>query len=87
MTSCLIEVAQFVPHSHLETTPEEYTDKILSNNMQILKPEDFLIWCQQDGSITELFDLIFQTCHVVLGLRPLSPQDEVAIVKYVMLDA
>ncbi|CAF1131929.1 unnamed protein product [Adineta ricciae] len=82
MTSCLIEVAQFVPHGQLDITPDEYADKILTNNMQILKPEDFLIWCQQDGLITELFDLIFQTCHIVLGLRPVSPQDEVAIVKH-----
>jgi ubiquitin carboxyl-terminal hydrolase 6/32 len=86
MTSCLIEVAQFVyvPDIHINTSPEIYADKILSKNDSTLKSEDFLIWCQKDGLLIELLDLIFQTCHVILGLRPSSQQDEVTIVKYVM---
>ena len=86
MTSCLIEVAQFVyvPNIHINTSPEVYTDQILSNNDGILKPEDFLTWCQKDGLIIELLNLVFQTCHVVLGLRPSLQQDEVTIVKYVI---
>jgi len=86
MTSCLIEVAQFVyvPDIHINTSPEIYADKILSKNDSTLKSEDFLIWCQKDGILIELLDLIFQICHVILGLRPSSQQDEVTIVKYVM---
>ncbi|CAF3868305.1 unnamed protein product [Rotaria sp. Silwood1] len=51
-------------------------------NESILKSEDFLLWCQKDGLIIELLDLIFQICHVVLGLRPSSQQDELTIVKH-----
>ncbi len=85
MTSCLIEVAQFiyVPNIHINTSPEIYAEMILPANESILNLEDFLTWCQKDGLTIELLDLIFQTCHVVLGLRPTSQQDEVTIVKYV----
>jgi ubiquitin carboxyl-terminal hydrolase 6/32 len=85
MTSCLIEVAQFtyVPNIHINTSPEVYADMILPENESILKLEDFLTWCQKDGLMIELLDLIFQTCHIVLGLRPSSQQEEVTIVKYV----
>ena len=86
MTSCLIEVAQFVyiPNIHINISPEVYTDKILEKYESILKPEDFLTWCQKDKLIIELLDLVFETCHIVLGLRPSSQQDEVTIVKYVI---
>ena len=85
MTSCLIEVAQFtyVPNIHINTSPEVYANMILPDNESELKLEDFLTWCQKDGLMIELLDLIFQTCHIVLGLRPSSPQEEVTIVKYV----
>jgi hypothetical protein len=85
MTSCLIEVAQFiyVTDIHINTSPEIYADMILSKNESILKLEDFLTWCQKDRLMIELLDLIFQISHVVLGLRTLSQQDEVTIVKYV----
>ncbi len=85
MTSCLIEVAQFIYVSNirLNTSPEIYANMILPENESILKLEDFLTWCQKDGLLIELLDLIFQTCHIVLGLRPSSQQDEVTIVKYV----
>ncbi|CAF1053304.1 unnamed protein product [Adineta steineri] len=84
MTSCLIEVSQFVsiPNIHSKTSPEVYTAEILPTNDSVLKPGDFLIWCQKDGLLIELLDLIFQTCHVIFGLRPLSQQDEVTIVKH-----
>ncbi|CAF1339296.1 unnamed protein product [Rotaria sordida] len=84
MTSCLIEVAQFVYASdmHIKTSRELYADMISEKNESILKSEDFLLWCQKDALIIELLDLIFQICHVVLGLRPLSQQDELTIVKH-----
>ena len=83
MTSCLIEVAQFtyVPNIHVNTSPEVYADMILVPNESALKLEDFLTWCQKDGLLIELLELISQICHVVLGLRPSSQQEEVTIVK------
>ncbi|CAF2834191.1 unnamed protein product [Rotaria sp. Silwood2] len=84
MTSCLIEIAQFVYASdmHVKTSHELYADMTSETNQSILKPEDFLLWCQKDRLIIELLDLIFQICHVVLGLRPSSQQDELTIVKH-----
>lgn len=51
--------------------------------MNYFRPEDFLHWCATDRLIQELIGLIFQICHVVLGLKPSSKQDEIAIVKSV----
>lgn len=81
MASCLTEVARLVPATHVDMSPEQYAEKILPRDASMLKMEDFLIWCQKDGLLIELLDLIFQACHVILGLRPSSQQDEVAIVK------
>lgn len=86
MTSCLIEVAQFVyvSDTRINTARELYTNMISNENEFMLKPEDFLLWCQKDTLMIEVLDLIFQICHVVLGLRPSSQQDEANIVKYVI---
>ncbi|CAM4750883.1 unnamed protein product [Rotaria magnacalcarata] len=79
MTPCLIEVAQFVYVSdeHIKTSRELYAHMIANEHESVLlKSEDFLLWCQKDILVIELVDLIFQICHVVLGLRPSSQQDE-----------
>lgn len=83
MTSCLIDVAQFtyVPNIHINTSPEVYADRILTPNQSALKLEDFLTWYQKDGLLIELLELIFEICHVVLGLRPITQEEEVTIVK------
>jgi hypothetical protein len=46
-----------------------------------MKQEDFINWCATDPLIRELIELIFQICHVVLGLKPATKQDEITIVK------
>ena len=51
--------------------------------MKSIKQEDFLNWCATDPLVEELIELIFQICHVVLGLKPATKQDEITIVKYV----
>jgi len=38
-------------------------------------------WCLTDPLVNELLELIFQICHVVLGLRPSKKQEEITIVK------
>jgi len=52
------------------------------NNENYFKQEDFIDWCSTDLLIKELLELIFQICHVVLGLRPSSKLEEIMIVKY-----
>lgn len=84
MASCLIEVAQFVNVSNeqIKNSRDLYNNTMLNQNDLILKTEDFLLWCQKDNLIIEFLDLVFQSCHIVLGLRPSSQQDELIIVRY-----
>ena len=83
MSSCLIEIAQYlyVENIHINTSPEIYANTIVSNMDSTLKLEDFLIWCPNDRLTIELLELIYQISHIVLGLRPSSQKDEVSIVK------
>ncbi|CAF4440752.1 unnamed protein product, partial [Rotaria magnacalcarata] len=90
MSSCLIDVAQFVYvlTIHMNDSPDIYADDILQNNVnnktnQIkhFQQEDFLNWCATDALIQQLIELIFQICHVVLGLKPSTKQEEITIVK------
>ncbi|UJR27426.1 hypothetical protein I4U23_008715 [Adineta vaga] len=90
MSSCLIDVAQFVYvlSIHMNDSPDLYADNILqkidnkkSTEMKSIKQEDFLNWCATDPLVEELIELIFQICHVVLGLKPATKQDEITIVK------
>ncbi|CAF3315764.1 unnamed protein product [Rotaria socialis] len=90
MSSCLIDVAQFVYvlTIHMNDSPDVYADDILQNNgnnktnqIKYFQQEDFLNWCATDALIQQLIELIFQICHVVLGLRPSTKQEEITIVK------
>jgi len=92
MCSCLIDSAQYVYAFGLQMidSPDVYAEQILqsfhseessTSQLENLKQEDFLQWCTTDRSIKELIELIYQTCHVVLGLKPQSKQEEVNIVK------
>ncbi len=83
MSSCLIDVAQFVYMFtfHMNDSPDLYADNILEGNEKYFKQEDFIHWCSKDLLIKELIELIYQIFHVVLGLRPSSRQDEIMIVK------
>ena len=49
--------------------------------MKFFNQEDFLTWCSTDPLIEELIGLTFQVCHVVLGLKPSTKQEEITIVK------
>ena len=49
--------------------------------MKHFEQDDFINWCSTDRLIKELIELIFQICHVVLGLRPSNKQEEIMIVK------
>ncbi|CAF0759373.1 unnamed protein product [Adineta ricciae] len=91
MCSCLIDVAQFVYafSIHMNDSPDLYADNILQKNennnqssqMKFFNQQDFLTWCSTDPLIEELIGLTFQVCHVVLGLKPATKQEEITIVK------
>lgn len=45
-----------------------------------LTQEDFLVWTVEDNSlVTPLLELLFQVCHVSLGLKPQCRHDEYEI--------
>ncbi|CAF4722565.1 unnamed protein product [Rotaria sp. Silwood1] len=90
MSSCLIDVAQFVYvlTIRMNDSPDMYADNILQNNdnhknsqINYFQQEDFIHWCSTDSLIKELLELIYQICHVVLGLKPSTKHDEITIVK------
>lgn len=66
----------------MNDSPDVYAEKIFENTERsVFTCEDFSNWCTTDLFIPELIDLIYQICHIVLGLRAANRHDEVFIVK------
>ncbi|KAM9539555.1 ubiquitin carboxyl-terminal hydrolase 32-like isoform 1-T1 [Salvelinus alpinus] len=43
--------------------------------------EDYQIWSVKSAFANEFLNLLFQVCHIVLGLRPASPEEEGQIIR------
>ncbi|XP_045069861.1 ubiquitin carboxyl-terminal hydrolase 32-like isoform X1 [Coregonus clupeaformis] len=43
--------------------------------------EDYQIWSVKSALANELLNLLFQVCHIVLGLRPATPEEEGQIIR------
>ncbi|XP_041949811.1 ubiquitin carboxyl-terminal hydrolase 32-like isoform X1 [Alosa sapidissima] len=43
--------------------------------------EDYQIWSVQSALADEFLNLLFQVCHIVLGLRPATPEEEGQIIR------
>uniref|UniRef100_A0A4W4HU81 Ubiquitin carboxyl-terminal hydrolase 32 n=1 Tax=Electrophorus electricus TaxID=8005 RepID=A0A4W4HU81_ELEEL len=43
--------------------------------------EDYQIWSVKSALATEFLNLLFQVCHIVLGLRPATPAEEGVIIR------
>ncbi|XP_068173192.1 ubiquitin carboxyl-terminal hydrolase 32 isoform X2 [Antennarius striatus] len=43
--------------------------------------EDYQIWSVQSALANEFLNLLFQVCHIVLGLRPGTPEEEGQIIR------
>ncbi|XP_064158454.1 ubiquitin carboxyl-terminal hydrolase 32 isoform X1 [Anguilla rostrata] len=43
--------------------------------------EDYQIWSVQSALANEFLNLLFQVCHIVLGLRPATPEEEGQIIR------
>ncbi|XP_066507438.1 ubiquitin carboxyl-terminal hydrolase 32-like isoform X2 [Hoplias malabaricus] len=43
--------------------------------------EDYQIWSVQSSLAAEFLNLLFQVCHIVLGLRPATPEEEGQIIR------
>ncbi|XP_037292754.1 ubiquitin carboxyl-terminal hydrolase 32 isoform X2 [Manduca sexta] len=62
--------------------PEVQEDEGLIANDTVLTLEDFLIWSVEsaEGLVTPFLELIYEVCHIVLGLRPQCKHKERDIV-------
>lgn len=80
---------------NLTETSNGETDVFVKNNKTLecleqklddsggLTQEDFLVWSVQNNSlIAPLLELLFQVCHVSLGLRPHCRHEEYEIGRY-----
>ncbi|NXS08325.1 UBP32 hydrolase, partial [Neodrepanis coruscans] len=45
--------------------------------------EDYQIWSVKSALANEFLNLLFQVCHIVLGLRPATPEEEGQIIRCV----
>ncbi|GAA6065942.1 ubiquitin carboxyl-terminal hydrolase 32 isoform X1 [Tachysurus ichikawai] len=43
--------------------------------------EDYQIWSVKSALASEFLNLLFQVCHIVLGLRPATPKEEGQIIR------
>ncbi|XP_075983851.1 ubiquitin specific protease 32 isoform X2 [Anticarsia gemmatalis] len=64
-----------------EVTPDSENEGLIANDMA-LTLEDFLIWSVESAEalVTPFLDLVFEVCHIVLGLRPQCKHQERDIV-------
>ncbi|XP_048120493.1 LOW QUALITY PROTEIN: ubiquitin carboxyl-terminal hydrolase 32 [Alosa alosa] len=52
-----------------------------TTKMGHLTLEDYQIWSVKSALANEFLNLLFQVCHIVLGLRPAAPEEEGQIIR------
>nr|CAD7196012.1 unnamed protein product [Timema douglasi] len=89
---CMIEVLLFVRHENksaedlsMDPYGQVDSDSILADicqhgNSGGLTMEEYLIWSMDNPLPMDFLNLLFQVCHIVLGLRPVSREEESNIV-------
>ncbi|XP_006756226.2 PREDICTED: ubiquitin carboxyl-terminal hydrolase 32 isoform X1 [Myotis davidii] len=69
----------------LHTDLSDIVEGILSahdtTKMGHLTLEDYQIWSVKNVLANEFLNLLFQVCHIVLGLRPATPEEEGQIIR------
>ena len=87
MVQCLVDVKnQTLPPEQkvtpaIDATVTEILQQHDPNHRSQLTQEEFLVWTVSSSLPHEFSRLIFQLCHVVLGLRPLTRKEEGEIVR------
>ncbi|XP_043910495.1 ubiquitin carboxyl-terminal hydrolase 32 isoform X2 [Protopterus annectens] len=88
MVIALLEVwkdnrTDVIPELHMSTS--EIVDSILKSHdtteLGHLTLEDYQIWSVTSVLAHEFLNLLFQVCHIVLGLRPATPEEEGQIIR------
>ncbi|KAE8624792.1 hypothetical protein XENTR_v10006050 [Xenopus tropicalis] len=72
-----------IPELHLNLS--NITDNILQSHdttkIGHLTLEDYQIWSVKSALANEFLNLLFQVCHIVLGLKPATPEEEGQIIR------
>uniref|UniRef100_A0A8C9T1J3 ubiquitinyl hydrolase 1 n=1 Tax=Scleropages formosus TaxID=113540 RepID=A0A8C9T1J3_SCLFO len=62
----------------LEVWKDNRTDSLPMGHLTL---EDYQIWSVKSALANEFLNLLFQVCHIVLGLRPATPEEEGQIIR------
>uniref|UniRef100_A0A8C7XDL0 ubiquitinyl hydrolase 1 n=1 Tax=Oryzias sinensis TaxID=183150 RepID=A0A8C7XDL0_9TELE len=62
----------------LEVWKDNRTDTLPQDHLTL---EDYQIWSVKSALANEFLNLLFQVCHIVLGLRPATPEEEGQIIR------
>uniref|UniRef100_A0ABM5ENA4 ubiquitinyl hydrolase 1 n=1 Tax=Pogona vitticeps TaxID=103695 RepID=A0ABM5ENA4_9SAUR len=69
----------------LHTNPPDIVEDVLkahdTTKLGHLTLEDYQIWSVKSALANEFLNLLFQVCHIVLGLRPATPEEEGQIIR------
>uniref|UniRef100_A0A8C6XRH1 Ubiquitin carboxyl-terminal hydrolase 32 n=1 Tax=Naja naja TaxID=35670 RepID=A0A8C6XRH1_NAJNA len=68
-------------HMNLPDIVEDILKSHDTTKLGHLTLEDYQIWSVKSALANEFLNLLFQVCHIVLGLRPATPGDEGQIIR------
>nr|XP_056721237.1 ubiquitin carboxyl-terminal hydrolase 32 [Euleptes europaea] len=72
-----------IPELHMN--PADIVESVLKTHdttkLGHLTLEDYQIWSVKSALANEFLNLLFQVCHIVLGLRPATPEEEGQIIR------
>lgn len=68
-------------HSSVSDIVEEILKMHDTTKLGHLTLEDYQIWSVKSALASEFLNLLFQVCHIVLGLRPATPEEEGQIIR------
>ncbi|XP_040901729.1 ubiquitin carboxyl-terminal hydrolase 32 isoform X4 [Toxotes jaculatrix] len=68
-------------HSSLSDIVEDILKMHDTTKLGHLTLEDYQIWSVKSALANEFLNLLFQVCHIVLGLRPATPEEEGQIIR------
>ncbi|CAM5164706.1 unnamed protein product [Eretmochelys imbricata] len=66
---------------NLSEIVEDILDVHDTTKLGHLTLEDYQIWSVKSALANEFLNLLFQVCHIVLGLRPATPEEEGQIIR------
>ncbi|KAJ6653692.1 hypothetical protein lerEdw1_008818 [Lerista edwardsae] len=68
-------------HMKLPDIVEDVLNAHDTTKLGHLTLEDYQIWSVKSALANEFLNLLFQVCHIVLGLRPATPEEEGQIIR------